>query len=78
MLGRASLIPPLLPAAETRMPLSVKGGSSLRTKLAFVSKPAASDWLVERTPASSLTATLTTICIAVEKRVSIMLIFSLG
>src|SRR6476659_10334157 len=50
------------------MPSRVNGISNLRIKLAFVPRPSAKVRLVHRKPSLSASATLSTICSAVEKR----------
>src|SRR5712672_1052613 len=53
------------------MPSRVNGISNLRIKLAFVPRPSAKVRLVQRKSSLSASATLSTICSAVEKRRSI-------
>src|ERR1700730_6696740 len=54
------------------MPSRVNGISNLRIKLAFEFRPCAKVRLVHRKPSLSASATLSTICSAVEKRRSII------
>src|SRR5256885_11322476 len=54
------------------MPSRVNGISNLRIKLALVPRPSAKVRLVHRKPSLSASATLSTICSAVEKRRSII------
>src|SRR5258706_8889067 len=54
------------------MPSRVNGISNLRIKLAFVPRPSAKVRLVHRKSSLSASATLSTICSAVEKRRSII------
>jgi hypothetical protein len=65
-------MPPLTPSLETRMPDFDRVETIFLTKLGFVSRLTANNGLVVRTPAASLTATVTTICSAVGNRVSLI------